>query len=130
MSALREKIFEPEGEGILKPQNADSPHIEIPVKYTCAQYRDGVIDGTITLIEDDHAPYMDLFYTHEDTKFSLCANLDGEELNIESLSISNISPQMGERVEFRDIAFIADYLKSKHREIISATNKIFGNVLT
>jgi hypothetical protein len=124
MSALREKIFERKGEGILKPQNTDSRTIEIPVMFKCAQYRDGVIDGTITLIEEDHSPYMDLFYTHEDIKFSLCANLDGEELNIEPLSISNISPQMGERVEFRDIAFIADYLKLKHREISSATNKI------
>ena len=125
MSVLREKIFEREGKGILKPQNTDSLPIEIPVKYTCAQYRDGVIDGTITLIEDDHSPYMDLFYTHKDTKFSLCANLDGEELNIEPLSISDVAPQKGERVKYRDIAFIADYLKSKHREITSATNKIF-----
>ncbi|NOR76886.1 MAG: hypothetical protein GQ523_00280, partial [Methanophagales archaeon] len=68
---------------------------------------------------------MDLFHTHEDTKFSLCANLDGEELNIEPLSISDFSPQMGERVEFRDIAFIAEYLKLKRRAIVSATNKIF-----
>jgi hypothetical protein len=104
MSVLREKIFERKGEGTLKPQNTDLGHIEIPVTFTCAQYRDGVIDGTITLIEEDHAPYMDLFYIHEDTKYSLCA---------------------GERVEFRDIAFIADYLKLKHREITSATNKIF-----
>ncbi|NQE54289.1 hypothetical protein C5S29_11905, partial [ANME-1 cluster archaeon GoMg3.2] len=125
MSVLREKIFERKGEGTLKPQNTDLGHIEIPVTFTCAQYRDGVIDGTITLIEEDHAPYMDLFYIHEDTKYSLCAYLDAEELNIEPLSISNISPQMGERVEFRDIAFIADYLKLKHREITSATNKIF-----
>jgi hypothetical protein len=125
MSALREEVFEREGKGILKPQNTDSEDIEIPVKFTCAQYCDGVIDGTITLIEEDHSPYSDLFLTHKDTKFSLCANLDGEELNIEPLTISNISPQMGERVEFRDIAFIADYLKSKHREISSATNKIF-----
>lgn len=125
MSVLREKIFERKGEGILKPQNTDSRPIEIPVKFTCAQYRDGVIDGTITVIEDDHTPYMDIFHTRKDTKFSLCANLDGEELNIEPLSISNISLQMGERVEFRDIAFIADYLKLEHREIPSATNKIF-----
>ena len=68
---------------------------------------------------------MDLFHTRKDTKYSLCANLDGEELNVEPLSISDISPQMGERVEFRDIAFIADYLKLKHREIVSATTKIF-----
>jgi hypothetical protein len=125
MSVLREKIFERKGEGSLKPQNADSPYIETPVTFTCAQYRDGVIDGTITLIDDDHAPYMDLFHTRKDTKFSLCANLDGEELNIEPLSISDFSPQMGERVEYRDIAFSADYLKSKHREITSATNRIF-----
>ena len=125
MSVLREKIFERKGEGTLKPQNTDLGHIELPVTFTCAQYRDGVIDGTITLIEEDHAPYMDLFYIHEDTKYSICAYLDAEELNIEPLSISNISPQMGERVEFRDIAFIADYLKLKHREITSATNKIF-----
>ena len=125
MSVLREKIFEREGEGILKPQNTDSEDIEIPVKFTCAQYRDGVIDGTITLIGDDHALYMDLFYTHKDTKFSLCANLDGEELNIDPLSISDFSPQMGERVELRDIAFIADYLKLKHRDVTSATTKIF-----
>lgn len=125
MSVLRERIFERKGEGSLKPQNTELGHIEIPVTFTCAQYRDGVIDGTITLIEDDHAPYMDLFHTHEDTIFSLCANLDGEELNIEPLSISDSSPQMGERVEFRDIAFIADYLKLKDREITSATNKIF-----
>lgn len=125
MSVLREKIFEREGEGSLKPQNTELGHIEIPVTFTCAQYRDGVIDGTITLIEDDHAPYMDLFYTHEDTKFGICANLDGEELNIEPLNISDFSPQMGERVELRDIAFIADYLKLKHREITSAANKIF-----
>lgn len=125
MSVLRERIFERKGEGSLKPQNTELGHIEIPVTFTCAQYRDGVIDGTITLIEDDHAPYMDLFHTHEDTIFSLCANLDGEELNIEPLSISDSSPQMGERVEFRDIAFIADYLKLKDREITSATTKIF-----
>ena len=40
MIALGEKIFEREGEGILKPQNADSQHIKIPVTFTCAQYRD------------------------------------------------------------------------------------------
>ena len=130
MSALREKIFERKGEGSLKPQNTNSPHIEIPVEFTCAQYRDGVIDGTITLIEKDHAPYMVLFYTHEDTKFSLCANLDGDELNIELLIISNISPQMGARVEFRDIAFIADYLKLKRRAILSATNKTWLSVVS
>jgi hypothetical protein len=123
MSALREKIFKRKGEGILKPHR-DLEDIEVPVKFTCAQYCDGVIDGTITLIDEDHSPYSDLFLTHKDIKFSLCANLGGEELNIESLSISSILPQMGERVEFRDIAFIADYLKSKHREISSATNKI------
>jgi len=125
MSVLREKIFERKGEGSLKPKNTDSPHIEIPVTFTCAQYRDGVIDGTITLIDDDHAPYMDLFHTHEAAKFSLCANLDGEELKIEPFSISDFSPQMDERVAYRDIAFSADYLKSKHREITAATNRIF-----
>ncbi|CAD6490230.1 MAG: hypothetical protein KFBDDELM_00108 [Candidatus Argoarchaeum ethanivorans] len=125
MSALREGIFKREGEGILKPKNTDSKHIEIPVKFTCAQYRDGVIDGILTLIEEDHAPYLDLFHTNKDTKFSLCANLDDGELNIESLSISSVSLQMDERVELRDITFTADYLKLKHREISSATNKMF-----
>jgi hypothetical protein len=120
MSVLREKIFEREGKGILKPQNTKLEHIEIPVTFTCAQYRDGDIDGTITVMDDDHAPYMDLFHTHEAAKFRLCANLDGEELNIERLSI-----QTDERVEYRDIAFIADYLKLKHREITAATNRIF-----
>ena len=120
MSALREKIFEREGKGILKPQNTDSRPIEIPVKFTCAQYRDGVIDGTIKITEDDHTPYMDLFHTRKDAKFSLCATLDGEELNIEPLSI-----QMDERVKYRDIAFSADYLKLKHRELTAATNRIF-----
>jgi hypothetical protein len=58
MSALREKIFEREGEGILKTQNTDSRPIVIPVKFTCAQYRDGVIDGTIKITEEDHSPYL------------------------------------------------------------------------
>lgn len=117
MSALRKKIFNHEGEGILKPQNTDSKHIEIPVKFTCAQYRDGVIDGTLTLIEENHTQYMELSrLTSKDTIFSINTNLGGEELNIESLRISNISPQI--------ITFIADYLKLKHREISSATNKI------
>ena len=116
MSALREEIFKHEGEGILKPKNTDSKHIEIPVKFTCAQYRDGYIDGTITLIEENHTQYRDLFHTRKDTIFSLTASLDSEELNIESLSISNLSPQI--------IPFIADCLKLKHREISSASNKI------
>ena len=117
MSALRKKIFKREGEGILKPKNTDSKHTEIPVKFTCAQYRDGVIDGTLTLIEENHTQYMELFrLTSKDTIFSINTNLGGEELNIEPLYISNLSPQI--------ITFIADYLKLKHREISSATNKI------
>ena len=117
MSALREEVFEREGEGILKPKNTDSKHIEIPVKFTCAQYREGVIDGTLTLIEENHSQYMELFrLTSKDTIFSINTNLGGEELNIEPLYISNLSPQI--------ITFIADYLKSKHREISSGTNKI------
>lgn len=117
MSALREKIFEREGEGILKPKNTDLKHIEIPVKFTCAQYRDGVIDGTLTLIEENHTQYMELYcLTNKDTIFSINTNLSGEELNIEPLYISNLSPQI--------ITFIADYLKLKHREISSGTNKI------
>ena len=117
MSALRKKIFKREGEGILKPKNTDSKHTEIPVKFTCAQYRDGVIDGTLTLIEENHTQYMELFrLTSKDTIFSINTNLGGEELNIEPLYISNLSPQI--------ITFIADYLKLKHREIPSATNKI------
>ena len=117
MSALREKIFEREGKGILKPKNTDLRHIEIPVKFTCAQYRDGVIDGTLTLIEENHTQYMELYcLTNKDTIFSINTNLSGEELNIEPLYISNLSPQI--------ITFIADYLKLKHREISSGTNKI------
>jgi hypothetical protein len=118
MSALREEIFERKGKGILKTQNTDSRRVEIPVEFTCSQYSDGVIDGTITLIEEDHTQYMELFLlTNNDTKFRLNANLGGEELNIESLSISNLTP--------KNIAFIADYLTLKHREITSPTNKIF-----
>jgi len=117
MSALREKIFEREGKWILKPKNTDLRHIEIPVKFTCAQYRDGVIDGTLTLIEENHTQYMELYcLTNKDTIFSINTNLSGEELNIEPLYISNLSPQI--------ITFIADYLKLKHREISSGTNKI------
>ena len=117
MSALRKRIFKREGEGILKPQNADSKHIEIPVKFTCAQYCDGAIDGTLTLIVENHTQYMELFrLTSKDTIFSINTNLGGEELNIEPLYISNLSPQI--------ITFIADYLKLKHREISSGTNKI------
>ena len=117
MSALREEVFECEGEGILKPKNADSKHIEIPVKFTCAQYCDGAIDGTLTLIVENHTQYMELFrLTSKDTIFSINTNLGGEELNIEPLYISNLSPQI--------ITFIADYLKLKHREISSGTNKI------
>jgi hypothetical protein len=127
MSTRREKLFERKGEGILKPQNTDSRPIEIPVTFTCAQYRDGVIDGTIALIEDDHTAYQNffLFPINETKKFSLKANLNGGELNIESLIIHSVSPQMGERVEIRDIAFIADYLQLKHRGISSESNKIF-----
>ena len=61
---------------------------------------------------------MELFLlANNDTKFRLNANLGGEELNIESLSISNLTPKI--------IAFSAVYLKLKHREISFTTNKIF-----
>ena len=127
MSALREKRFECEGEGILKPKNTDLGHMEIPVKFTCAQHFDGDIDGTITLIEGDYTQYyLKLFHPRKDIKFSINANLGGGELNIEELiCISHHSSQTTERIVLRDITFIADYLKSKHREISSATNKIF-----
>ncbi|KAF5435065.1 hypothetical protein C5S36_03930, partial [Candidatus Methanophagaceae archaeon] len=127
MSALREKIFECEGEGLLKPKNTDLGHIEIPVMFTCAQYSDGIIDGTITLIEEDHTQYyIKLFHPHKDTKFSLSANLGGKELNIKELiCISYHSSQTSEIIVLRDITFIAEYLKIKNREISSATNKIF-----
>jgi len=126
MSLLRKEIFGHEGKGILKPKNTDSGHIEIPVKFTCAQYCDGDIDGTITLIEPDHTQYIGLFPFHKDAKFSLNTNRDGAELNIEELiCISYHQSQTSERVEFQDIAFIAEYLKIKNREISSATNKIF-----
>jgi hypothetical protein len=117
MSALREEIFERKGKGILKTQNTDSRRVEIPVEFTCSQYSEGVIDGTITLIEEDNTQYMELFLlTNNDTEFRLNANLGGDELNIELLSI-NLTPEI--------IAFIAVYLKLKHREITSTTNKIF-----
>ncbi len=125
MSLFRKEIFGHEGKGILKPKDTDLGHIEIPVKFTCAQYCDGDIGGTITLIEPDHTQYIDLFPFHKDAKFSLNANRDGEELNIEELAIPKITHLRGERVEFRDITFIANSLKFKNREISSSSNKMF-----
>jgi hypothetical protein len=117
MCALREEIIKHEGKGILKPQNIDPQHIEIPVRFEC-QYRDGSIKGTITLIEENHTHYMELYHLNLKYKiFCLSANLDGEELNIEPLVISMLSTQI--------ITFIADCLKLKHREISSASNKMF-----
>jgi hypothetical protein len=117
MCALREEIIKHEGKGILKPNNTDPQHIEIPVRFTC-QYRDGGIKGTITLIEENQTHYMELLgLLKKDTIFCLSANLDGEELNIEPLFISKLSEQI--------ITFIADCLKLKHREISAASNKIF-----
>jgi hypothetical protein len=123
MSALREKIFEREGEGILKPQNTGSRLIEIPVKFTCAQYRDGVIDGTITLTEEDHSPYLRYFLTTTAIKFCLNAkNLNGEELNIDSLYITHTTVDS----TLRDIRFVVtSHIRIKRKDISSASNKIW-----
>lgn len=122
MSALREKIFEREGKGILKPQNTDSRPIEIPVKFTCAQYRDGVIDGTIEITEELYSPYLKYFFTTPATNFYINAeNLNGEELNIDSLYITHTTVDSS----LIDISFVTSHIKIKHKEISSASNKIW-----
>ncbi|HJH25982.1 MAG TPA: hypothetical protein C5S37_04225 [Methanophagales archaeon] len=122
MKILREKILVIEGKGVLTPKIEDQRHIEIPVKFTCAQYRDGVIDGTITLTEEDHSPYLNFFPPFKEVTFSLKAYLDEGNLNIESLNISRVTPA---GTELRDIFFVTTHLKIKRKEISSASNQIW-----
>lgn len=120
MSIHRKKIFERKGEGILRPENETT---EIPVKFTCVQYFDGIIEGTIELIEEDQVKYLKTFFETE--KFSLFVTLENEEINIEKLLFSHVTNRWGETIEIRDIRFITNKVELRNREISSNSSKKF-----
>lgn len=116
MSIHREKIFDIQGKGILKNEL-----LEIPVNFTCYQYFDGIIEGTIELSEENQHKYFTEIYSGKE--FNLSAEIDKIEINIKKLIITNISMELI-KLELRDIKFKTNFLQSKNREITSNTNKL------
>ena len=115
MSIHREKIFDIQGKGILKNEL-----LEIPVNFTCYQYFDGVIEGTIELSEENQHKYFTEIYIGKE--FNISAEIDNSEINIKKLIITNISTELI-KLELRDIKFKTNFLKFKNREITSNTKK-------
>lgn len=116
MSIHREKIFDIQGKGILKNEL-----LEIPVNFTCYQYFDGVIEGTIELSEENQHKYFTEIYIGKE--FNISAEIDNSEINIKKLIITNISTELI-KLELRDIKFKTNFLKFTNREITSNTNKL------
>ena len=118
MTIHRDKIFNIQGEGILRNEKE---HLEIPIFFTCSQYFNGIIEGTIELSEENQHKYFTEIYSGKE--FNISAEIENTEINIEKLIISNITSELI-KLELIDIKFKTNFLKLNNREITPNTNKL------